>query len=38
MYYVIDKENGNRMGIFNDKLEDIDCDAQMKPCNLAQLS
>ena len=26
------------MGIFNDKLEDIDCDAQMKPFNLAQLS
>ena len=26
------------MGIFNDKLEDVDCDAQMKPSNLAQLS
>ena len=26
------------MGIFNDKLEDIDCDTQMKPFNLAQLS
>ena len=38
MYYVIDKQNGHMMGIFNDKLEDIDCDAQMKPFNLAQLS
>ena len=26
------------MGIFNDKLEDIDCDVQMKAFNLAQLS
>ena len=26
------------MGIFDNKLEDIDCDAQMKPLNLAQLS
>ena len=26
------------MGIFDDKLEDIQCDAQMKPFNLAQLS
>ena len=26
------------MGIFDDKLEDTDCDAQMKPFNLAQLS
>ena len=26
------------MGIFDDKLEDIDCDLQMKPFNLAQLS
>ena len=38
MYYVIDEENGHMMGIFDDKLEDIDCDAQMKPFNLAQLS
>ena len=26
------------MGIFNNQLQDIDCDAQMKPFNLAQLS
>ena len=26
------------MGIFNDKLEDIQCDTQMKPFNVAQLS
>ena len=37
-YYVVDKQNGHMMGIFDDKLEDIDCDAQMKPFNLAQLS
>ena len=38
MYYVIDKQNGHMMGIFNDQLQDIDCDVQMKPFNLAQLS
>ena len=38
MYYIIDKQNGHMMGIFDNKLEDIDCDAQMKPFNLAQLS
>ena len=38
MYYVVDKQNGHMMGIFNDKLQDIDCDMQMKPFNLAQLS
>ena len=38
MYYVVDKKNGHMMGIFNDKLEDINCDTQMKPFNLAQLS
>ena len=37
-YYVVDKQNGHMMGIFNDTLEDIDCDTQMKPFNLAQLS
>ena len=38
MYYVVDKQNGHMMGIFNDKLEDIQCHAQMKPFNLAQLN
>ena len=38
MYYVIDKQNSQMMGILNDKLEDIDCDIQMKPFNLAELS
>ena len=38
VYYLVDKQNGHMMGIFNDKLEDIDCDVQMKPFNLAQLS
>ena len=27
-----------KTGIFNDQLQDIDCDAQMKPFNLAQLN
>ena len=38
MYYVIDKQNGHMMGIFNNQLQDIDCDVQMEPFNLAQLS
>ena len=38
MYYVIDKQNGHMMGIFNDQLQDIDYDVQMEPFNLAQLS
>ena len=38
VYYVVDKQNGHMMGIFDDKLEDIDCDTQMKPFNLVQLS
>ena len=35
MYYVIDKQNSHKMGIFDDQLQDIDCDAQMRPFNLA---
>ena len=38
MYYVLDKQNGHMMGIFDDQLQDIDCDMQMKPFNLAQLN
>ena len=38
MYYVLHKQNGHMMGIFNDQLQDIDCDMQMKPFNLAQLN
>ena len=38
MYYVIDKQNGHMIGIFDDQLQDIDCDAQKEPFNLAQLS
>ena len=37
-YFVVDKQNGNIMGIFNDKVETISVEAQMKPFNLAQLS
>ena len=38
IYYVIDKQNSHMMGIFDDQIQDIDCDVQMKPSNLAQLS
>ena len=38
MYYVVDKKNGHMKGIFNDQLQNIDCDTQMEPFNLAQLS
>ena len=37
-YFVVDKENGSMMGIFDDKVEMIEAEAQMKPFNLAQLS
>ena len=37
-YFAVDKQNGKMMGIFNDKVETISADAQMKPFNLAQLS
>ena len=37
-YYVVDKQNGYMMGIFNDKVETIEAEAQMKPFNLAELS
>ena len=37
-YFVVDKQNGSMMGIFNDKVEIISAEAQMKPFNLAQLS
>ena len=38
MYYVLDKQNGHMMGNFNDQLQDIDCDTQMKLFNQAQLN
>ena len=37
-YFIVDKQNGNMMGIFNDKVETISAEAQMRPFNLAQLS
>ena len=33
---TVDKQNGYMMGIFNDKVETIEAEAQMKPFNLAQ--
>ena len=29
--FVVDKQNGTMMGIFNDKVETISAEAQMKP-------
>ena len=37
-YFVVDKQNGSMMGIFDDKDETFSVEAQMKPFNLAQLS
>ena len=37
-YFMVDKQNGNMMGIFNNKVERISAEAQMRPFNLAQLS
>ena len=35
-YFIVDKQNGYMMGIFDDKVETIEAEAQMKPFNLAQ--
>ena len=37
-YFVVDKQNGYMMGIFDDKVEAIEAEGQIKPFNLAQLS
>ena len=37
-YFIVDKQNGNMMCIFDDKVETISAEAQMKPFNLAQQS
>ena len=37
-YFVVDKQNDSMMGIFDDKVETISAEAQMRPFNLAQLS
>ena len=37
-YFVEDKQNGSMMGIFNNKVETISAEAQMRLFNLAQLS
>ena len=37
-YFVVDKQNGSMMGIFNNKVETISAEAQIRPFNLAQLS
>ena len=37
-YFVVDKQNSYMMGIFNDKVETIEAEVQMKPFNLVQLS
>ena len=37
-YFVVDKQNGIMMGIFDDKVETISAKAQMRPFDLAQLN
>ena len=37
-YFIVDKQNGSMMGIFDDKVETMSAEAQMKPFNLAKLS
>ena len=37
-YFIVVKQNGSMMGIFNNKVETISAEAQMKPFKLAQLS
>ena len=37
-YFIVDKQNGSMMGIFDNKLETVSAEAQMRPFNLAQLS
>ena len=37
-YFIVDKQNGSIMGIFDAKVETISAEVQMKPFNLAQLS
>ena len=37
-YFIVDKQNGNMMAIFDNKVETISAEAQIKPFNLAQLS
>ena len=34
-YFVVDKQNGNMMGIFDDKVEVVEAEVQMKHFNLA---
>ena len=37
-YYVVDKINGEMMGIFDDKVEVVEAEAQLQPFNLEQLN
>ena len=37
-YFIVDKQNGSMMGIFDDKVETVSAEAQVRPFNLAQLS
>ena len=37
-YYVVDKINGEMMGIFNNKVEVVEAEAQLQPFNLEQLN
>ena len=37
-YFIVDKQNGNMMGIFDNKVETISAEVQMRPFNLTQLN
>ena len=37
-YFIVDKTDGNMMGIYDDKVDIVECKAQMEPFNLDQLN
>ena len=37
-YFLVDKITGNMMGIFDDKVEVVEAEAQLQPFNLAHLN
>ena len=36
-YFIVDKITGSMMGIYNDKVEEVEAEVQLQPFNLAQL-
>ena len=37
-YFIVDKTNVHMVGIYNDKIKVVECEAQMEPFNLDQLN